>query len=135
MAAYKEQIAYRESLIRFAGSLKNHAQRDTFGKDFLKKHLDNAETAQIELNGLKKIIREKYSDLYNELPIGEPAPELKAQTVGGKEATLSSLRGKVVVLDIWATWCGPCKAMIPHEREMVERLKDKPFQLVGGQHR
>ena len=35
------------------------------------------------------------------------------------------------MLDIWATWCGPCKAMIPHEREMVERLKDKPFALVS----
>ncbi len=40
-------------------------------------------------------------------------------------------KGKVVVLDIWATWCDPCKAMIPHEREMVERLKDKPFALVS----
>jgi thiol-disulfide isomerase/thioredoxin len=37
----------------------------------------------------------------------------------------------VVVLDIWATWCAPCKAMIPHEREMVERLRDKPFVLVS----
>ena len=53
------------------------------------------------------------------------------QTVDGNRAKLSALKGNVVVLDIWATWCGPCRAMIPHEREMVERLKDKPFQLVG----
>jgi thiol-disulfide isomerase/thioredoxin len=44
---------------------------------------------------------------------------------------LSALRGKVVVLDIWATWCGPCREMIPHEREMVKRLEGKPFALVS----
>ena len=35
------------------------------------------------------------------------------------------------MLDVWATWCGPCKEMIPHSRELVERLKDKPFALVS----
>ncbi len=66
-----------------------------------------------------------------DVSVGNPAPEIVIQDIDGKEARLSALKGKVVVLDIWATWCPPCRAMIPHEREMVERLKDKPFALVS----
>jgi len=65
------------------------------------------------------------------LAVGKTAPEVVSEDLEGKEAKLSNYRGKVVVLDIWATWCGPCRAMIPHEREMVEKLKDKPFALIS----
>lgn len=65
------------------------------------------------------------------LSIGKSAPEVVSKDLDDKETRLSGFKGKVVVLDIWTTWCGPCKAMIPHEREMVEKLRDKPFQLIS----
>jgi thiol-disulfide isomerase/thioredoxin len=66
-----------------------------------------------------------------DLGVGKPAPALGSVDLDGKPVKLADMKGKVVVLDIWATWCGPCCAMIPHERELVKRLAGKPFVLVS----
>jgi len=66
------------------------------------------------------------------LTIGKVAPDAECELMEeGKNASLKDYRGKVVVLDIWATWCGPCKAMIPHEREMVKHFEGKKFMLLS----
>jgi thiol-disulfide isomerase/thioredoxin len=65
------------------------------------------------------------------LAVGKPAPAVASKLLDGKDVKLEDYKGKVVLLDVWATWCGPCRAMIPHERELVERMKDKPFVLVS----
>jgi thiol-disulfide isomerase/thioredoxin len=66
------------------------------------------------------------------LAVGRLAPEAESKLLSdGKGVKLSDYRGKVVMLDVWATWCGPCKEMIPHERELVARMKGKPFELIS----
>jgi len=44
---------------------------------------------------------------------------------------LSDYRGKVVVVSFWATWCIPCMEQVPHEKALVERMKGRPFVLIG----
>jgi len=65
------------------------------------------------------------------LALGKVAPDIQGKDSDGQEFKLSDYRGKVVVLDFWADWCGPCMAMVPHERSLVKRLEGKPFALVG----
>jgi thiol-disulfide isomerase/thioredoxin len=65
------------------------------------------------------------------LSIGRQAPEIEGEDLSGVKFKLSDYRGKVVVLDFWADWCGYCRQMYPYERGLVERLKNKPFVLLG----
>lgn len=64
------------------------------------------------------------------LAIGKPALEIAGEDLDGKPMKLSDFRGKVVVLTFCGYWCGPCVNMIPHERELVKRLENKPFVLL-----
>ena len=62
---------------------------------------------------------------------GNPAPELaKNDFVTGKPFALSSLKGKVVLLDFWASWCKPCRASNPHVKALYEKYKKKGFDVV-----
>lgn len=62
---------------------------------------------------------------------GTKAPEIAIRTQSGNDFQLSSLIGKVVIVDFWASWCGPCRLGMPFLQELYEKYKDKGLEVVG----
>lgn len=65
------------------------------------------------------------------LMVGKPMPTLALETVDGKSASMPDTKGKVVVIDFWATWCGPCVKAIPTNVELMKEFGDKGLTIVG----
>lgn len=63
--------------------------------------------------------------------VGEPAPDITLPTPEGKPLSLSDLRGKVVLIDFWASWCKPCRAENPNVVRVYEQYKDQGFEILG----
>jgi thiol-disulfide isomerase/thioredoxin len=63
--------------------------------------------------------------------IGKPASELKLKDTAGNEIVLSKLKGKPIIIDFWATWCPPCREMVPHIISLRKQYKDSELAIIG----
>jgi len=63
--------------------------------------------------------------------IGQPAPAISGTGLDGQPLALADLRGRVVVLDFWATWCGPCVQALPHLQKIAAKFAGQPVTFIG----
>jgi len=107
-----EAVALLERVVREYGDVRGGNGRGQKVKPFA----DHAARALVELH---------------HLTVGTEAPELKSTDLRGKPVRLSDYRGQIVVVDVWATWCVPCRALIPDLRRLAERFKGQPLTVVS----
>lgn len=75
-------------------------------------------------------IKEKY-DKIKTLKKGSPSPSFNYPDSSGKNISLESLKGQLVYVDVWATWCGPCKAQIPFLKQLEEKYREEDIAFVS----
>jgi thiol-disulfide isomerase/thioredoxin len=107
--------AYLQRLIR-AGRYDNARQ---ICKTIIEKHPDRG-------------VKEHFTARLGRLDmLGKAAPPIEGQDVDGKTVRLADLKGKVVLVDFWATWCPPCLAAVPELKEVASKYRDKGFVILG----
>jgi cytochrome c biogenesis protein CcmG, thiol:disulfide interchange protein DsbE len=63
--------------------------------------------------------------------VGVPLPDLKVEAMSGKPIDVASYRGRVLLLDVWASWCVPCKQELPMLNAMADRLKQRGIEILA----
>lgn len=98
---------------------------------YLEKH-PSGEFAPLFGNLLSELkTQEELQKNFAKLQPGSPVPDFQATSIDGEPVRLADYRGKVVLLDFWASWCPPCVASMPKLKRLHEQFSEKGFEIIG----